>query len=270
MAFITKEQLYSSADIKAEAKAQLDGRWRGAILLNLVPIIITIFITGGSNSILNLTVDPWSSPWLQEIALEWRGLIEFLLNFVVVSISFTFLDMIRKRNYQITPLRDAFQVFTPKYFIPILLINLVSGLFIFLWALLLIVPGIIKGFAYSQAHFIYKDLRDEPNEEFPSVMDCLRESESLMKGNKMDLFLLYVSFIGWFLLEVITLGIASFYVRPYLRTAEAIFYENISNGLYVEAANPDKVYSKESVERSAGIDPDDFSDLKEDDDFSDY
>jgi uncharacterized membrane protein len=56
------------------------------------------------------------------------------------------------------------------------------------------------------------------------MMDCLKESEEMMKGHKMDLFMLSLSFLGWFILSTITLGILLIYVLPYFATSMALFY----------------------------------------------
>ncbi|WP_114166847.1 DUF975 family protein [Exiguobacterium sp. TNDT2] len=95
------------------------------------------------------------------------------------------------------------------------------GLFIFLWSLLLIIPGIIKAFSYSLTYYI---LRDEPE---LSALEAITESRRLMDGHKMDAFKLVLSFIGWFFVGVLTLGIGFLYVYPYFTTTYATFYDSI-------------------------------------------
>lgn len=236
------------SDIKKEAKAQLEGRWSSIILLNFVPVILTIILSvvawgGFSNG-------EWLL-WSAETVREWRGVVEFFQMFFLVGISYSLLDIVRDKDYQINPLKDALQVFSAKYFMTVLIIHLLISLFTALWALLLIIPGLIKWYGCSQSFFIYKDLRDGPNEEFPSALDCMRESEKLMQGNRADLFTLHLSFIGWFFLEMLTFGIASLYVRPYYRMSTVVFYENLSAGYYKQAAEKNKPYSKERLEEEA-------------------
>jgi uncharacterized membrane protein len=96
------------------------------------------------------------------------------------------------------------------------------GLYTFLWSLLLIIPGIIKSFSYAMTYFI---LIDKP--EY-TVHQAIAESKRVMQGRKMDLFLLMLSFIGWFLLCCITFGIAYFWIAPYATIAMAHFYLKIS------------------------------------------
>ena len=98
---------------------------------------------------------------------------------------------------------------------------LLGGLFVFLWCLLLIIPGIIKAYAYIMAPYIAED-----NPELDPI-ECLRRSEVLMYGHKMDLFILHLSFIGWILVGTITLGIGLLWVKPWMEMAQVKFYEEL-------------------------------------------
>ena len=96
-------------------------------------------------------------------------------------------------------------------------------LFTALWTLLLIVPGIVKGLAYSLTPFIVKDNPElSPNE-------AINLSVKMMKGHKFDLFYLYLSFLGWILLSMLTLGVGLLWVIPYLETTMAAFYQDVKN-----------------------------------------
>lgn len=110
-----------------------------------------------------------------------------------------------------------------------LAVPLLTGIFTFLWLLLLIIPGIIKAYAYSMANYISVDHPEySPN-------DCINYSQDMMYGHKMDLFLLDLSFIGWILLSIATLGIGFLWLIPYMQTARAVFYEEIKDeGIQVE------------------------------------
>ena len=94
-------------------------------------------------------------------------------------------------------------------------------LFAALWALLLIIPGIIKGLAYSMTPFIIK--------EYPelSANQAIDLSIKMMKGHKFDLFYLYLSFLGWIILSMLTLGIGLLWVIPYMQTTVAAFYQEV-------------------------------------------
>lgn len=97
-----------------------------------------------------------------------------------------------------------------------------------LWSLLLIVPGIIKALSYSMAPYILA----ENNDMLPQ--DAIKESMRIMEGHKMELFILELSFIGWEILCVLTLGLASIYVLPYYETTVANFYNEIKDTIVIE------------------------------------
>ena len=95
------------------------------------------------------------------------------------------------------------------------------GLFILLWSLLLIIPGIIKAYAYSMTFFILAENKGMP------VLEAITLSRKMMNGHKMDLFLLFLSFIGWFILTGITFGIAGIWVYPYFSATLTNFYLSV-------------------------------------------
>jgi uncharacterized membrane protein len=94
-------------------------------------------------------------------------------------------------------------------------------IFTILWALLLIVPGIIAAISYSMTFYIMAD-----NKEM-NAQDAIRKSKELMKGNKYRYFCLACRFIGWFLLSILSLGIGFLWLVPYFMTSNARFYESL-------------------------------------------
>ncbi|MCL2082459.1 MAG: DUF975 family protein [Oscillospiraceae bacterium] len=101
------------------------------------------------------------------------------------------------------------------------ILYLLMGLFTFLWSLLLVVPGIIKGFSYSAAPYI---MATNPGMK---PLEAINRSKEIMHGRKMDLFVLELSFLGWALLATLTLGILYIWLAPYMGTAVAQFYASI-------------------------------------------
>lgn len=103
--------------------------------------------------------------------------------------------------------------------------NFLSGLlravFTFLWSLLFVIPGIVKAYAYAMTPYIMVREKDI------TAMDAINKSRALMKGHKGELFILHLSFIGWMLLCVLTCGIASIYVAPYMHAAQTEFFNRI-------------------------------------------
>jgi len=101
------------------------------------------------------------------------------------------------------------------------LCELWQALFIFLWSFVFIIPAIIKYYAYSQMFYLV--------DEFPemSIRKAMKVSMAITKGHKMDLFVLDLSFIGWFILSLLTLGIGFFWTYPYCVTSLVAFYNDL-------------------------------------------
>ncbi|MBQ3466683.1 MAG: DUF975 family protein [Firmicutes bacterium] len=113
-----------------------------------------------------------------------------------LGLTLFFLATFRKHDVQPVDMFLGFEKFGKA-----LGLYLYMSLFIFLWTLLFIVPGIIAAFRYSQAFFV---LADDPDK---GIRQCMDESKAMMKGNKGKYFLLSLSFIGWGLLSTIPAGI---------------------------------------------------------------
>ncbi|MBT8046493.1 MAG: DUF975 family protein, partial [Pontiella sp.] len=96
------------------------------------------------------------------------------------------------------------------------------SLFVLLWMLLLIIPGIIATFRYAMAFFIIAD------DEDCGALEAIRRSKEMMAGNKWKFFCLHWRFFGWALLAVFfTFGIGFLWLVPYMQTAFAKFYEDV-------------------------------------------
>lgn len=98
------------------------------------------------------------------------------------------------------------------------------GLFIYLWSMLFMIPGIVKGIAYSLTPYI---LADCPNVK---ARDALKLSMRMTQGYKADIFVTMLSFLGWLILSAFTFGILEIvYVGPYMNTTLAGVYEELKN-----------------------------------------
>lgn len=116
-----------------------------------------------------------------------------------------------------TPFKKAFDNYPRK-----LGGTLWMSLFIFLWGLLFIIPGIIKAISYAMTPYILADCPDV------KAKDALNLSMKMMHGHKIEYFTLGLSFIGWILLSIITLGIVEvFYAGPYMGNTFAAYYLNL-------------------------------------------
>ena len=154
-------------------------------------------------------------------------LIDLLLNCVSIIVSLGFLlfllNSLRGTSPDLGNLLDGFAIWWK-----VLVLNLVCGLFIFLWSLLLIVPGIIAAYRYSMAQYL---LITRPE---LGIMDCIRESKRLTDGRKGELFTLDLSFLGWLLLTAVPVvgWLLSIWVTPYWQLSVLQYHEHYSGAAY--------------------------------------
>ena len=99
--------------------------------------------------------------------------------------------------------------------------HFLRGLYVALWSLLLIVPGIIKGLSYSMTPFI---MAEHPE---LSASRAIELSTQMMEGHKMDLFILNLTFFGWTLLAALTANVGFLALNPYMNAAYAAFYRQL-------------------------------------------
>lgn len=133
-----------------------------------------------------------------------------------VSLCMVYLKLTKNEEISVGNVFDGFKI-TGKA----LWLSIITSFFTFLWSLLLIIPGIIKMYAYSMAPYILAD-----NPEL-TAREALSRSKQIMNGHKFDLFVLQLSFFWWYMLAVITLGIGYIYVVPYVNSTTANFYNSI-------------------------------------------
>ncbi|PKK94184.1 MAG: hypothetical protein CVV61_00905 [Tenericutes bacterium HGW-Tenericutes-6] len=182
----------SSSELKLLAKEQMKGRfWMLAIAT-----LIIYAITGASMPV-------------------FIGII--IMGPLMVGLAYYLLDFVENKNSKGDQFEILFKGFTTNIATPIVA-YVVSSIFIFLYTLLLVIPGIIKALAYSMVSFI---IADDPTID---AMEALRKSEDMMRGHKMRLFYIHLSFIGWYILSALTFGILLIYVIPYQRLVVTNFY----------------------------------------------
>lgn len=108
-----------------------------------------------------------------------------------------------------------------RYLLKAIGLTLMISVFVLLWCILLVIPGIIAAYRYSQAIFI---MVEDPNK---GIMQCIRESKAMMAGHKMEYFILELSFFFWMLLGGVTCGLAYIYVYPYMTVTFANYYNQL-------------------------------------------
>ena len=140
----------------------------------------------------------------------------FMYGFALINIS-----LVRGKGR--VELEDLFKGFS-EYLTDNILLGLLTYLFIFLWSLLFVIPGIVKTYSYAMVYYIKLD------EPALSAKECIDKSRAMMDGYKMKLFLLDLSFIGWYLVGTMACGFGVLFVFPYHITARANFYESLKAG----------------------------------------
>ena len=135
---------------------------------------------------------------------------------ISLGIAGCYLAGMRDENVSIENMFSGFGNFLSAF-----VLELVNAILVCLWSLLLIVPGIVASLSYSMSFFILNDNKTL------TASEARRKSVELMKGHKWELFCLNFSFIGWFLLSILTFGILLLWVIPYMGLANAEFYKEL-------------------------------------------
>ena len=241
----------TSSGIKHQARLCMKGKTPSVFLVAAVYIVIVTVlaelqnwlpgINQGMDALLNLR----DTQQLQAlISGDGRPVVEFLISYfrpfgaflafiiaiLTPIVGFGFnkycLQISRGESGEFKTIFGGFNQFGKVF-----LLNLAIGFFTFLWSLLFLIPGIIAAFRYSQAFYV---LMDNPE---MGVMDCIRRSKELMRDNKLDLFILRLSFFGWVLLEVcvtfiisftmplpFAIPVVSFWLTPYMGVSLGCYY----------------------------------------------
>ncbi|MFE4893399.1 DUF975 family protein [Peribacillus butanolivorans] len=208
------------SELKREALLSLKGKWGVAVslmlllfLINVIlPIIVEVIGSGGFTQ--------W---FAQEETPVWSDIFGTVLSIALIPLTIAttwfYLNIVRKGNPDIP---EVFAIYKEgKTSFKIIGASILQGIFIFLWSLLFIIPGIIKSLSYSQLFFL---LKDHPQ---LTVLEAFSESKKRMKGLKWKYFLMHLSFIGWGILCIFTLGIGLLWLVPYAGTTMAAFYNEL-------------------------------------------
>lgn len=114
-----------------------------------------------------------------------------------------------------------FEGYNKELFSRVLTTTLLYYVYVFLWSLLLLIPGCIKSYSYAMTPYILKDNPEMKNNA------AIEESMRMMDGHKLELFLLDLSFIGWAILSILTCCIGFLWLVPYMNMAHVNFYEDL-------------------------------------------
>lgn len=225
---------WSNSQIRTAARVSLNGRWKQAVMLTFVFSLVcrginlpfsviselcATHMTEFTNTLVaGLAVD-WSDFWM-----PWL----FLICAMVVTLA---LLLPMHWSFAVAFLRNGRGAEDPfnikglfagyKDFIRISFTGLLALVYIWLWSLLLVVPGIIKALSYAMTPYVLADNPDLKNNK------AIERSMAMMEGHKMDLFMMTLVFVGWGFLCIFTLGIGFLWLTPYMNASYAKFYEEV-------------------------------------------
>lgn len=233
-----------AADFRKIARNALSGRWAIAVVAGIVASLLGAvgssgpefnFNVGGSGNNLEIGGQPIVNPGegLSEevLSIIMGGLTVILLFVLVFAVAYLFLGSIvgvgyaqfnlelvdRQKKPEIGTMFGHFRNWRTA-----VAAGFLRGLYVFLWSLLFIIPGIVAGYSYAMTNYI---LAEHPE---LTASEAIAQSKQIMYGNRWRLFCLQFSFIGWELLCALTLGIGNLWLLPYKQAAEAAFYREVS------------------------------------------
>lgn len=222
----------TSSDYRAIARERLQGNWGSAVLVAFVASILGGLLTSsGLNFNFNYDAETMSFYDLPAFVQQYLILVASagsVLSFVhlilggVVRQGYCYY-LLKQHDGQSCEVRDLFSQF--HRFGDGFCLALLESVFIFLWSLLFIIPGIIAAYSYAMAPFI---LLENPD---MTASEALKTSKQMMNGHKFELFGLDLSFIGWDILNIFTLGIGSLWLNPYMNAARAAFFRSFRRSI---------------------------------------
>lgn len=221
--------------LRSRARANLAGNWGVSIAVAVAAVLLGGLITGVSFfpemkydfpldrfPVLAQYVEGWNRGLeIGSLKFNFRsGIFGFAAFLIGGVIQIGYADfLLKQHDGQNTNFSDLFSKF--DFFGTGFAQRFLRSLYVFLWSLLFIIPGIIKSYAYAMTPFI---LAENPN---LSASRAIQLSEDMMDGHKGDLFILDLSFIGWNLLAAMTMNLGNIALNPYKNASYAAFYRQI-------------------------------------------
>ena len=197
----------SITNYKNRALSALENKWGNFVLITFVYgfiIGITQILSGDKDS---------------PAILHLIGLVLFILALPLTwGYQTLFLGAVRGGE---ATAKDLFEGYNKEQFSRVLTTTLLYYVYVFLWSLLLLIPGCIKSYSYAMTPYILKDNPEMKNNA------AIEESMRMMDGHKLELFLLDLSFIGWAILSILTCCIGFLWLVPYMNMARVNFYEDL-------------------------------------------
>lgn len=239
---------YTSSDFRQEARNALSGQYWKAVAASLIAATLGAQSSAGGGFSFNFSSSEQNKINIPDemkqtllailgvvlvIALIFSVTMFFIGSIISAGYAKFNIDLVNNENPSIVTLFKYF-----KHWKRLVYTNFLVFIKVFLWMLLFIIPGIIASYRYAMVPYI---LAENPNLQANEVLDL---SSKMMKGNKWRLFCLQLSFIGWGLLALLTLGIGFIFLTPWQVASQACFYKEISED-YGDYLNREKVVEQD-------------------------
>lgn len=235
----------TASQIRAKARENLKGKWGKAAVYTLAFFVVELIIS------FILTLTQKSSDFVYLIFYLCYAVISVPLAYGLIA---TFINLKREENvgyfYFLT---EGFSKFKEAWLVGLrIIVKLIGWLLLALLGAILMTFGtigsifgssslafigligfiayiagiiilVVKSYYYAITYYLLFDNSDMP------ATDIVDKSKELMTGHRWELFYLFLTFIGWAILSVLTLGIGLFFLVPYIQISTVIFYENLQN-----------------------------------------
>jgi uncharacterized membrane protein len=223
--------MWNRSDLKDKAKDLLRKNYWTCFIVSFILLLVSgSGGTGGSSNVSFIRNSSNNTNWTQQINWGLMSVILivvliFILLVIAVRIFIGYAIEVGGRKYYIkasenkddTNLNYIIYGFKNGYF-NIIKAMLWRSIAIFLWTLLLIIPGIIKFYAYRMVPYI---LAENPD---IGTSRALELSNDMTRGHKLNIWVLDLSFIGWYILGVLALFIGVLFVQPYVDATNGELY----------------------------------------------
>ena len=213
--------MFERKKYKQFALTQLKGRWTVPVLITLfisiileifaVPVWIQLFHSGYFSAIFSLDSNQMENAVAAVTEAQRTSLLTTVIQTVVSSIlDVAAIGVYLKMSRSPEPVKFSDFIEGLNNWARAALGALWELLWVTLWSLLFVIPGIIKGFAYSQMFYIIAEYKEV------SVTKAMKISMEITKGHKWDIFVMYLSFLGWAFVCAFTMGIGTLWLTPYM------------------------------------------------------
>ena len=206
-----------NSELRAQARERLEGKWGTFVLMTFLFYVIQALLQiPGSVGDLFKVLSPENA-----LTSESLSTLSVMLSLLALPLSWGLtVSLLRNHREESVDLENLFDGFRGGRYTRVFCALFLVNLFTFLWALLLIIPGIMKAFSYALTPYI---IMDEPE---LTARQAITRSCEIMQGRRWKLFCLSLSFIGWGILSLLTFGIGFLWLAPYMNASIAAFYED--------------------------------------------